>query len=638
MKKSILSLIALIFCLVAFTQDKVPDFGKIDKADLGIKDCHFEPGAEAMVLLDLGEVNFVYIADLGWQSEQRYRVRIIILKASGIHHAEIKLHYYSKNRTEEISGIHGVSFNLDANGNVEETKLEKQSIYNKPVDKEFDEVSFAIPNVRIGTVFEYKYIRTTKSFAFIPSWYFQQSIPVRYSAYNIFIPEYFQFKIQIIRRQPMEREKAKSSSPGSLFVMRDIPSLKEEPYSNGMKNYLQRVEFQLSKIESGSFYQEYRNTWPKIINDLLDDEDFGGALKKNLKGTSGLEEGLTGMSSVKDKVGGIYKYVQQNMQWDKTYSLYSEKGTREAWNKRSGSVTDINFILIKLLRDAGVDAKPLLVSTKEHGTINTLFPFLHQFNGVLAYVKDGEDIYVMNAADKYNPFDQVPYDVLRTNALIVDKEEGGLIGLRSGKKFAITVFLKAITDENGRFSGEALLSSSGYARNISMHRIKQGDIKEKQQNDNGFELKIDSLSLANEKDESMPLEQKIIFSSNMQVSGEYLFLPVSLFSGIGKNPFISEERVMDIDFDYPRTYVISGSYILSDQYTVNALPRNTKMILPDTSIVLSRIIQQTENIISFRVLIDFKSTGYSADSYPYIKEFYKKMHDILDERIVLKKK
>ncbi|MBK8494916.1 MAG: hypothetical protein IPL50_07745 [Chitinophagaceae bacterium] len=44
------------------------------------------------------------------------------------------------------------------------------------------------------------------------------------------------------------------------------------------------------------------------------------------------------------------------------------------------------------------------------------------------------------------------------------------------------------------------------------------------------------------------------------------------------------------------------------------------------------------NIISFRFTLDIKVYGYEAQSYPYIKEFFKKMYIILDERIVLTKK
>ena len=634
-------LLAGCFAITAFTQNKIPAFGKVDKADLEMKDCSFEPGADASILIDLGEVEFSYYSE--WQSQLKGRVRIKILKESGLKWAQVKLPYYSKNRYEEISGVQGISYYLDASGNINETKLEKSSVYDKPADKDHGEISFALPNVKIGTVFEYRYTRIRKSFSSIPTWYFQESIPVQYSAYNIQIPEYFQFTEFNVKRQEMVKKADKVNGTSGFenaysYTMKNIPGLKEEPFSAGTRDYIQRVEFQLSRIQSPNFYREYRTTWPKIIDELLDDEDFGIELKKNLKLPAELALVQSSGLSITEKIRQVYKYVQQNMLWDQQYGLYSVNGIKNAWDKKTGSIADIDLILVKLLREAGVEAKPLLASTKDHGEINTIFPFLNQFNCVMAYVKEGENIYVMNAADKYNPYDLIPYDVLYATALVVDKKEGGLIELNSNKKYAVTVFLTAMVEAGEKISGEASLSSSGYARNIKMNTINKGKMKAELEAETGINIQIDSSSLNNEKDELAPLEQKNYFKGSLQSSGEYVFLPLTLFSGIGKNEFIAEDRVTDIDFSFPKSYVVSGSYILPENYSVNALPRNIKMIMPDTSIVLTRVVQQSENTINFRFTLDLKAPEYRAEGYPFIKEFFKKMFDLLDERIVLKKK
>jgi len=326
------------------------------------------------------------------------------------------------------------------------------------------------------------------------------------------------------------------------------------------------------------------------------------------------------------------------MQWNDDYGKYSENGIKDAWDKKNGNITDINFILIRLLRDAGIHADPLLASTKDNGIINSFFPFLNQFNCVLAYVKDGDTWYVMNAADKFNPFDLVPYEVLYTNALLVDKKEGGLIRLDSDHRYKNNIFFTGNIDSTGKLTGQATIQSSGYARNIRMSTHKKNKLKEAFEDNNGINIKVDSLLVNNEKDEMLPMEQKFNFSGNMQSGGEYFFLPYGLFTGIGKNPFIEENRVMNIDFDFPKSYVITGTYFLPDNYVANALPKNTRMIMPDTSIALSRVMQLDGNILSFRFTLDVKVPGYEAESYPYIKEFYKKMYAILDERIVLQKK
>lgn len=638
MQKLILLFPFLIFQLVIQAQDKLPSFGKIDKEDLELKDCDFDPGAEAMVLFDVGEIEIKFIQFTGWVSESVYRIRVKVLKPSGVKRAEIKLRYYSKNRVQEITNVSGISFNLNQAGNIEETKLESKSVYYKSIDNENSEVSFAIPNVKAGTVFEYKYKYLRKSFSYIPTWYFQTRIPVRYSAYNLIIPEYFLFTVQATLRQQMQEQKKNQDDNSKWYILRNIPGIKEEPYSAGTKDYIQRIEFKLSSINTPTFNQDFRTTWPKIIEELLEDEDFGKALKKNLKGNSELYSQLVSIGSVKEKVRAIYKYVQRSMQWDESHGIYSFTGIKDAWDKKSGSVTDINFILIRFLRDAGIDAKPLLVSTKDNGIINSFYPFLNQFNGVLAYVVNGDETYVMNAADKYNPFYLIPYDVLFTNALVVDNSNGGMVKLENDIKADNNIFVTCSVGEDGKLSGQATVKSSDYARNIRMETFQKKQLKGSFEDNNGITVTTDSLEIINEEDELMPLEQKINFSGSLQSSGDYYFLPYHIFTSLGKNLFISETRVMDIDFNYPRRYVVSGSWFLPENLAADALPKNTKIILPDTSIVLTRMIQYEANIISFRFVLDFKASGYAAESYPYIKEFFKQLYLILDERIVLKKK
>ena len=637
MKKLILIAICFFFFLNARTQDKLPSFGKVDKAELEMKECDFDPGVEALVLFNVGEIEFSYSNNVGWVSESVYRVRIKILKAKAVERAQIKIRFYTKNKVQEISGVTGISFNLDANGNIEESKLEDKSIYEKVIDKEYSEVSFALPNVKTGTVFEYRYKMLRKSYSYIPSWNFQQSIPVKYSAYNITIPEYFQFTVLVTKRQEMEKAPSNAIKEGTWYMMHNIPGLKEEPYSSGTNDYLQRIEFQLSRIEAPSFYEDVRTTWPKIIDELMLDDEFGRELRKNIKGADDLHQQVISIQSVKERIRAVYNYVQSNMLWDEEYGIYTDKGVKDAWDKKSGNITDINFILIRLLKDADIDAKPLLISTKDNGYVNPFFPFLKRFNAVMVYVKDGDDVYVMNAADKYNPFNLVPYDVINTNALVVDKGSNVLVVLSGKNKFYNNIFFTCSVEPDGKLTGQALMNSSGYARNIRMQTINKKRLKEAFEDNGGINIKVDSITINNDKDEMEPLEQKVNFSGYLQTGGEYLFLPYNLFMGMGKNPFIEENRVMDIDFSFPKSYVVTGTYYLPENFVIDVLPKNTKMIMPDTSIVLTRVMQKEGNIISFRFTLDVKVEGYTADSYPYVKEFFKKMYAILDERIVLKK-
>ena len=632
-------LLCLFLAGYSFAQDKLPAFGKIDKADLQATTCSYDPNAGAEWLIDLGEVMYnlnpgaVYI-------QTDHRCRIKILNEKGIDEANIKITYRSKNNYEDITNVDGYVYNLNDAGEVVATKLEGKQIFNKKVDDNFSQVSFALPGVKAGSVIEYRYRDYKRSIENIDDWYFQKEEPVRYSAYNLAIPEYFDFNYKVIRRQDMEVKKGDETGKGTWFIMRKVPGLREEPYTAGIKDYVQRVDFQLSAIRPpGQQTINVSTTWAKLSEELLEQEPFGGQLGKNISGTDLLKIKAKTATSEKEKVSLIYQFVQKNMDWNGHHSFYSIDGVKQAWDKKSGNTGDINLLLVNLLKDAGLKAYPILVSTKDNGKVNTYYPFLYQFNEVMAAVicKDSS-IYVMDACDKYNCYNRVPYDVQQTYGLVIDKHGPQFLSLSDRSAMRQTVSVQLRLGDDGKLEGEAMINSADYGRNVQLSKHRKGKLKESFIISDGITIKPDSLQVENDDKDSLPLAQHLWFSGELQPSGGYAFMPYHLFTGLGKNPFTAEKRQTDIDFDYPRNYTITGSIILPDTYAFDDLPKNMRMIMADTSIVLTRILQKDDNILSYRMTLNFERPIYAADEYPDVKEFFKKLYAALDEKIVVKKK
>jgi hypothetical protein len=70
---------------------------------------------------------------------------------------------------------------------------------------------------------------------------------------------------------------------------------------------------------------------------------------------------------------------------------------------------------------------------------------------------------------------------------------------------------------------------------------------------------------------------------------------------------------------------------------IETLPRNLRMIMPDTSITFMRYIEVKDNELHVKYDINFLRPVFTADEYEYVKEFYKKMASIMNEQIVLRK-
>lgn len=632
--------VMLIMCIAysSYAQDKLPSFGKIDKSDLQMSSCDFDPGAEALWLMDIAEVQYnltpgqVYI-------QTDHRCRIKILNDKGISNADIKLHYRSKDNFESVTKIDGYVYNLDDAGNITNTKLEDKQVFDKKVNEYYSQISFAMPNVKAGSVVEYRYRSYKRSLDDIDDWYFQKELPVRYSAYNLVIPEYFDFNYKVIRRQEMETKK-NNDEKGTWFIMRNIPALKDEPYTAGIKDYYQRVDFQLSAIRPpGAPEISFRNSWVKLNEEILEWESFGGQLRKNLPGMEGLKTMLKLTPGEKNKIKLIYNYVQKNMDWNRRYGFSSPDGIKQAWDKKSGSKGDINLLLVNLLKDAGLKAVPMLTSTKDNGKINQIIPFLQQFNQVVACVETADgSLFVMDATDKLNPYMLVPYDIQGTEGLIVDKKGPNFINLFTNTLFRHNISVQLRIEDDGKLSGEAMVNSYDYGKNVRLNTYRRGKLKEVFSISDGVTITPDSISVQHADEDSLPMEQHLWLSGSLQPSGNYAFIPYNLFTGLDKNPFTAEKRQTDIDFNYAQKYTITGSVIIPENFSFDDLPKNMRMIIADTSIVLTRILQKDDNILSFRVTLDFKRPVYAADEYPDVKEFYKKLYEALEEKIVLKKK
>lgn len=653
MRKQIFTFLLLFNSSFIFAQKELPAFGKIEKEDILMKECEFDKDAEAYKLISFGDVRYDVLGDNFIIVTDR-RVRIKILKDKGLGQANIKMRYYSKNDYETIKNISGITYNLDNSGKIVTTKLEKSSIYQKRIDDQVSEISFTLPDVKVGSVIEYKLTDSKKSISNLPDWYFQDDVPTRISMYRILVPSIFKFTNQLLAYQNVEQKSENVNESQFLqgdqinyvsvektYTIRNVPALREEPYMGAPKDYLERVEFQLSRIvyENG-VTREVMSTWPALMKELLESDDFGLQLRKNLPHTKALDDSLKNIEDDYNKMIVIHDYVRKNMNWDGNESLYSSVGIKSAWDKKSGNNTELNLILINLLRDAGLKAYPLLVSTKDNGTVNPIYPFLQQFNNTMTMVIMGDRKYVLNAADKYNPAYLIPYDVLDNEALIVDKEKGGWVRLSDNKNnWRNVVSIFAQISPEGVMKGKATVYNYGYSKNPRVKELKE----DKSSFRNNFKkeysgIKIDSIYVENANIDTLPLKETIDYTLPLNSSGEYQYFTLNLFQGLEKNPFIADKRSTDIDFNYKQSYTLVGKIIIPDGYEFEELPKSVKMIMPDTSIVLKRFIQSGTQSIDFRINLDFLSSFYSANSYPLLQEFYKKLFSTLNEQIVIKKK
>ena len=651
---TLLALIVLSLTLQAQRDKDIPGWGKIDKADLELKECEFEKDADAMILVENAVVEYQRGSRDIFAMKKEFRSRIKIFKESAFKHADIKIRYYSSDVYEKLIDVDAVTYNLDASGKLVETKVDRKSFFRQKVDSKWSTVSFTFPEVKPGSILEYRYTIVREAFSDIDPWIFQDEIPTRVSALRISFPEYFVFTSQKLISIPMEEKKEELRQTISIsgetltykadefyYKMKSVPSLKDEPYMGAYRDYLQRLEFQLSQLVfPNSPIQDVRSNWPALTKSLLESDYFGVQIKKNLSVPDDYKRAVSSAKSEKEKMLTIFKHVQKTMDFNGVYTFYCENA-KSAWDKKAGSVGEINLILLNLLRDAKLTAYPVLASTRHHGRVVTIYPFLEQFNEVLVYVTIGEEVFILDASDKYNPANLIPNDVLGTEAYVVDYANGGFVTLWDNSKLdKHLVAMSASVDEKDILTGEATLNSFDYAKNPRLKALKDGKDKfaSKYINKGVTNIKIDSIELKNVEEDGMPLEQKFKFSVPVTSSGDYKYFTLNLFTGLDNNPFTSDTRQSTIEFGSNQHYTMVGSITIPQDCVFEQPPTNVMMIMPDTSIVFRRLIEVKDNRVSYRITLDFRRPFYEPQEYPEFKDFYKKLFGRLNEQIVYKKK
>ncbi len=636
---ALIAVLGLTLPVLAQKEKDIPAFGTVDKADLLLKGCEFDKDAEALVLFDVAEAYLDMYASV----ELVHHVRIKILKDKGLDQADIHIPYISYRNEETIKSLSAQTYNLDASGNIVITKVEKKLIYEKPIDKRYSEQVFTFPEVKAGSIIEYKYTHTNNG---LTNWYFQKSIPVKYSRYRVDFPEEIEFVCTPMCVLPVE-QKSESKSRRNIksLTMSNIPALRDEPYISCDEDYLQRIETRLIAVNPASApRRSLLATWPQVIKFLVEDEDFGVQMKKDIPRTTDLDEALKKQTDPYLRMVTIHNYVRKNMEWNNYGSIWALNGVKSAWKDKKGTSGEINLILVNLLKDAGLKAYPLMVSTRDNGRVNTSFAHWRNFNKVLAYVTIGDKNYVLDATEKYTPARLIPYEVMYSEGLVIEKIDTGEWGWRvlwdEQPFFRETVIVRADIDEQGIMKGDASVTCFDYSRVQRLPVLKQGKDKfiEKYFTASNPGVKVDTLAIENEDVDSLPLTQTIKFNQPVNSSGEYKYFSVNLFTGLEKNPFVADNRFSDVFFGSNQNYQIVANITIPETYEFEALPKSMRMIMPDTSISITRRINSEKNILAVRISLEFKKPFYTPEEYPDFKEFYKQLFALLNEQYAIRKK
>ncbi|MDP4265758.1 MAG: DUF3857 domain-containing protein [Bacteroidota bacterium] len=626
----------LFISRIACAQATMPDFSNFSSEEINLKECSFDKNAEAVVLLDYAIADH----DDEYRLITHRRIRIKIFHQREIDRGNIRIHFYSKDQFEYISNIKGLTYNWEGD-HASLSYLDNKSIYTEKEDNHYSSIRFALPNVKPGSIIEYEYDSYMKHYGGLQDWVFQHDIPVIKSCYLLTVlpGTEFQYSVQKKLNYPIIIKPIQESGK-IYFEMDNIPGLKFEPYMDAVKDYLQKVEFQLAQYTSHFGSQTKVNqTWKDLGYDLLSDRDFGGVIKKDLPKLDEVKSIVSAETTDSGKVIAIYNYVRNNFSWNGYYSTYAPDGLKNAWEKRSGTAGEINLILINLLQTFKIEVYPLLVAERDYGKVDTTYPFVDRFNKVAAYVRAGTKMFILDATKKFSPPGLIPFPLLNTIAFVVDKKYFRLIRILNNRDtYHNIITVNAKIDNNGLLKGTTAIESSAYAKEVRTEDIKTNtkkfikEILEESAND----PVVDNYSFDNLDDDSKPLVQKLEFHSELNTSGGFVFLIPDFFTALAKNPFTAEERFTNVNFGYPYDVDIEATIQLPEKSRIDKLPEDKDQAFGGKSVTISRKFRLENNTLTISMRFRQTITLVENEQYTSLKAIYQSVTDLMNGPIVIK--
>lgn len=636
MYKRLLFLPCLLILKFTLAQEVVPTFGMLSMDEMLMKSCSFEPSAPAMILYDIQETR---ITENKIVSERR--VRIKVFNQAGTRYASIVIPYVSKKKASKITDIEGYTYNMDAAGNIITTRLSQKDLFKNKVDEKFSSIRFAFPDVKPGTVIEYRYAKTEKDIFHVEPWLFQRDIPTQLSFLKLTVPIEADVKHRIVSSlnvaTTLKKAKDDDLAKELGYVLREVPGFRDEPYMTSVKDNLHRVEF--------SYFPRYglfslisgENGW-RFLNRALYRSAIGVMSRKPINGTTTVIDSISRLATDTAKINAVYNFVRNTIPWDKRRTFYPED-VQEAWDSKTGSSAEINVIILNLLKSVGIKSYPMMVSTRSHGKVDKSFANLGQFNtlDVLALDAAGQ-YYVLDGTLRNQSYNVPPLNVLNTLGLAIDSLDGLWVNVEDSRpllKSSIAAFAHLGID--GVMEGEASMSYFDLARSMEMDRsAEEEDPAENYLNKDFTEFKIDSLREENTADVNRPLISHFRFSLKLNKTGNFIFMDPFLLSTMQKNPFRDSVRLTDLHFGANTRITYNLSVTLPDSVTVADMPRSTGIRMADSSISYIRRLELRGKLLQVQSTLEFKRSTFHKDEYPYLRQVFDAIYKLNTEQVALR--
>ncbi len=666
--------VLFVFFLLPETQifaqkkkEPVVKVGNIAPADFDPAIHAFDSTSDAVVLYDKGTSYFRESSNGWFQLIFERHQRIKIINKNGMGAANFIIQQYRDSKSEErLEKLRAYTYNLEA-GKVVETKLSDKDIYKDQYDKYYSHTKFGLPNVKEGSIIEVAYTIVSDFLFNLRSWEFQGKYPRVYTEYVTRIPDFLVYVSSAQGQYQLERstksmphnynmisrgESAASSS--SRFTLpandneislklKEVPAMKSEPFTTTTDNYISRISYQLSEYRfPGQAVEPVMQSWPKVAEGLMKDEEFGAALTKSNNWLNDDIKTITANATTDlDKAKALYNYLRDKFSLKSEGGKYMTDNPKNIWKNMKGNTADANLMLTILLRTAGFNANPVLLSTRDNGFTNEVYPLINEYNYVASKLTIDNKAYYLDATNPMMGFGHLPLECYNGHARLITTFPTAELLLADSIRENKTTIINLFMDNEKPWEG-SVKSRLGYYESLHLREEIKGSGMEGVQtgikNALPAEVEMTDLKVDDEKDYDKPVSVSYLLKMEGSSDEDVIYLNPLMGEKTKENLFSAAERKYPVEMPYAFKETIITNVKVPDGYTVDEMPKSARVKLEDDMGQFEYIIQNQDGTIQLRTILELRKANFEPDHYQILREFYIYVVNKHGEQIVLKKK
>lgn len=625
--------------------------GKVSEAECAMTTYQLDTAATALVLYEDHSLKIDFdVSESVPMVKTFHRERIKILKEEDKDRCDYGF-YISRDpgTLESITNVSVVTYNLE-NGKVVSTKLPRNNIYRTRENDHYDKVTFAAPNVKVGSVVEVQYNMTTARYGDIDDFYFQRDIPVNKCTYTVKLPRWLQFRL-ISRGEATFDIKETSEGgvqlgdffPGNSldvteYTAVDLPGLDREPGLYCSRQYRSAIAIVVSGLRFPSLYKDFSVTWDNVDSQVRESQIIE-QIKAGCRFKKEVDEAVAGKDDMQDKLTAIIALVRQKVQWNEMYRLVPADAAK-VLRDRSGDSADINALVASAARYLGFDVSPVLLRRRSNGYLLNIQPDTGAFDKMILRfdLPDGTILYV-DAADPDGWFNLLGDNDLVNQARVVPIDGIGYwVDLTDLSRNVTQYTVAAELTPDGVVKGEGKAVYTGVPSYDFKSVMRKLDTEDKalEALEKECSAEVEDFSTEGLDEYSNRSSMQYHFERNCDVAGEMIYVNPFLEHFHSETLFRAEERKLPVDFPYKEQIIYSFQLTLPEGYTVEQLPERRRITsaLP-SSVTLSTMVR--ENVVTLSYRFDLGTLFCSPQEYQDARAYWTALLGMGEQMIVIKK-